>query len=123
MPFASLPGALISRGLEAPQHSTTRSYSFKQLCRLDIHTDIALVTNVMPSSFIIFDLPVNDLLFQLHIRNTVHEQSADPVMTFKYRYQMPSLIQLVCSSKSGRTAADDRYLLTGSHFRRLCVPA
>ena len=40
-------------------------------------------------------------------------------MTLKYRYQMPTLIELVCNSKSARTAADYRYLFTGSHFGRM----
>ena len=91
----------------------------KQLCRLDILTDICICHKCDTFCFHHVDLPVNDPLFQLHIRNTVHEQSADPVMTFKYRYQMPTLIELVCNSKSARTATDYRDLFTGSHFGRM----
>ena len=52
-PSASLPGTLISRGLEAPQQSITRSNSFRSSSACDVLTPTSVfVTKLTPSSSI-----------------------------------------------------------------------
>ena len=68
------PGALMSRGLEAPQaeyHSDhIPSSSSSGLTSSPILAFVTNVNTLLPSSRRL--LAVDDLLFQLHIRNTVH---------------------------------------------------
>ena len=52
IPLASLPGAFISLGLEAPQASTTASYSSISFLALIFSPAFAFVINSMPSFFI-----------------------------------------------------------------------
>ena len=50
--MASLPGALISLGLEAPHASTTASYSSTSFFAFIFSPTFASVTNSIPSAFI-----------------------------------------------------------------------
>lgn len=55
-------------------------------------------------------------LVQLHIRNAVAQQTADSVMTFIDRYAVSAFVQVPGCRQSGRTAADDRDLLSGAYL-------
>ena len=91
----------------------------EQLICLDIFAHISAGHENDTFLFHDFNLAVNDLLFQLHIWNTVHEQTAYAVGTLEYSDLMASLIQLVSCSQSGGTASYDGYTLAGAHLRRL----
>ena len=64
----------------------------KQLLRLHVHTDV--YTRLKHNSFLRkhFNFPLDHTLFQLHIWNAIHQQSADAVIPFIYRYIMSPLI-------------------------------
>ena len=65
------------------------------------------------------DLAVNDLFFQFHVGDAVHQQSSHTIGTLEYCYLMSSLVQQIRCCQSGRTAADDCYLFTGAYHRGL----
>ena len=52
------------------------------------------------------DTAFHDLLGQLHVRNTVHEQAAGPFRFFDHGNLVSQLVQQVCRSQAGRSAAD-----------------
>ena len=129
MPFSSRPGASISLGLEAPQQSSTRSYSFRSSAAL--HTPVptsAFVTKLTPSSSIRRILAVNHLLFQLHIRYAVAQQPADPVSSFKYCYRMAHVYSASwAAARPDGPLPTTATLLAGPDLRRLrpdqpCLP-
>lgn len=115
MPFASLPGTWISLGWEAPPQRITRSYSFPAPCRKYL-SNICVADKLDAGSLHDFDSSVDDALVQLHIRNAVAQQTADSVMTFIDRYAVSAFVQVPGCRQSGRTAADDRDLLSGAYL-------
>jgi hypothetical protein len=65
------------------------------------------------------DAPVDDGLVQLHVRDAVHEQAADPVVALVDGHLVAGPVQLRRGGEAGRTAADDRDLEAGPGQRRL----
>ncbi|MNC21323.1 hypothetical protein D3C75_692980 [compost metagenome] len=56
---------------------------------------------------------------QLHVGDAVHQKPAGTVGAFEYGNGVPCFIQLGGSSQTGRTGADNGYLLAGALNRRL----
>mmetsp|Transcript_96794 Transcript_96794/g.276534 ORF Transcript_96794/g.276534 Transcript_96794/m.276534 type:complete len:331 (-) Transcript_96794:510-1502(-) len=54
------------------------------------------------------DSPLDLLLLQLHVGDTVHEQPTDTVLTLVHRHLVPHLIQLVGHRQARRPATDHR---------------
>ncbi len=63
------------------------------------------------------DTPVNQLLVELHVRNAVHQQSADSVRPLIDGHGVAREVQLFGRGEPGRTRADDGNRLAGA-FRR-----
>ncbi len=59
------------------------------------------------------------MLFQLEVRNAVHQQAARAIGTLEERDAMSGAIELLSGSHARRPAADDRYALAGAHLWRL----
>ena len=116
MPFASLPGTWISLGWEAPPQRITRSYSFSSSLPEISFSNVCIADKLDAGSLHDFDPSVDDALVQLHIRNAVAQQTADSVMTFIDRYAVSAFVQVPGCRQSGRTAADDRDLLSGAYL-------
>ena len=89
---------------------------FKKLLRLDILPYIH--TSDKGNSFFLHHLylAIHNMLFQLHIRNSIHEQPADPVRALIHCHAVSALIELISHCKTGRPASDHRYLLSGSYL-------
>ena len=66
-----------------------------------------------------FNSAIQNLFIQFHIRDTVAEQTADPVMTLENGHAVSSAVQLLCSCQSGRTASHNCHFLSGANFRDL----
>ena len=69
--------------------------------------------------------PLYYSFFQLHVRDSVHQQTAYTVFPFEYCHMMSTLVQLQCCRQTGRTGTDHCHTLAGADFRRICldVPA
>ena len=61
------------------------------------------------------------MLLQLHIGDSVHQKSANPVRTLIHRYAVASFIQLIGNSKSGRAASYNCYRLSCPDLGRLRI--
>ena len=61
---------------------------------------------------------VDEALFELELGNAVAQQTADAVGTLENRDLVAGLVEFVGRGEAGRTRADDRHSLSGSHGRR-----
>ena len=89
---------------------------FFQLLAGNIFSNVCIADKLDAGSLHDFDPSVDDALVQLHIRNAVAQQTADSVMTFIDRYAVSAFVQVPGCRQSGRTAADDRDLLSGAYL-------
>ena len=92
---------------------------FQDICRLHVFSNI---TSSLEDNSLFFhnrNLTVDNLFLQLHIWNSVAEQSTRFVLTFKNSYLMTSSIQKICCRKSGRTGTYDSHFLAGTRLWRL----
>ena len=89
---------------------------FFQLLAGNIFSNVCITDKFDAGSLHDFDPSVDDALVQLHIRNAVAQQTADSVMTFIDRYAVSAFVQVPGCRQSGRTAADDRDLLSGAYL-------
>ena len=89
---------------------------FFQFLAGNIFSNVCIADKFDAGSLHDFDPSVDDALVQLHIRNAVAQQTADSVMTFIDRYAVSAFIQVPGCRQSGRTAADDRDLLSGAYL-------
>ena len=64
------------------------------------------------------DAALNDVLVQLHVRDTVHQQAANAVGAFINRHGVADFVQLIRRSQTSRAGADDRDLFAGALGRR-----
>ncbi len=64
------------------------------------------------------DTALHDRFVQLHGRNAVHQESADPVGAFIDGHVMARLVQLGCGGQPRRARADDGHAFAGPFFRR-----
>ena len=70
------------------------------------------------------DAALEDVLVELHIRDAVHQQSADAVRPLEYRHRVARLVQLRRRAQACRAGTDHRDRLAGARLRRLgCHPA
>ena len=61
------------------------------------------------------------MLFQLHVGNSVHEQSAHTVAALVNSDRMSSAVQLIGCCQTGRSASDDCYFLPATDLRWSCM--
>ena len=66
-------------------------------------------------------LAVDDFFFQFHIRNTVHQQSADAILSLIDMYLMSTLVELIGCCKSRRSGTDDGDLFAGTYLWRFRI--
>ncbi len=60
----------------------------------------------------------NHRLFQLHVGNAVHQQTANAVSPLEDSYPMPGMIELRGASQTGWARPDHRNLFAGTHRGR-----
>ena len=60
-------------------------------------------------------------LFQLHIRNAVHQQSAHTVFPLKHGDAMTTLIELQCRCQTGGTGTNNCDTFSGTGLWRICL--
>ena len=65
------------------------------------------------------DAPIHDALVELHVRDAVGEQAADPIVTLIHRDAVPRSIELLGRREPRRAAADDGNLLAAPFRGRL----
>ena len=97
---------------------------FEDFRRFDVFSDIASGPELNAFLFQDRHLAVNDLLLQLHVRDSVAEESSCLVLPLEYCHRMSSPVEKIRGSQSGRTGTDHRNLLARAHFRRtgFCIP-
>ena len=76
----------------------------------------APVTKVTPSSVIRSSTALDDLLLQLHVGDTVHQQTADAVGALKDGDAVAPVVELVSHSQTGGAAAHHGHPLAGAHL-------
>ena len=115
--------ALSARHLDVPRVGGAAAKNdgivfFFQLLRLDIHThiDIGLENDALFFHDIHFSLNVDFL--QLHIRDSVHQQTARTVGTLVNRHGMSAHVQIMGHRQARRAGAHHGNLLAGTHCRR-----
>ena len=92
---------------------------YKAKVRVGIAADIRARHKGNALFFHDFPFSVHNLLFQLHIGYSVHQQSADTIRALKNRDGMSSLVQLVGCCQTGGTAAHNGNILSRTHFGRV----
>ena len=72
-------------------------------------------------SFLLHNLPlsVHNPLFQLHIRNAVHQQTSDAIGTLEDSDGMSASVQLIRHRKSGGSASHNGYALACPYLGRI----
>ena len=117
-PPSSRPGIWRSRAHGVPQQSTIASN-----CRRRPATGRSMpistpVRNSTPSADMMRQPSIDEALFELELGNAVAQQTADAVGALEDRDLVAGLVELVGRGEAGRTRADDRHALSGSHGRR-----
>ena len=85
---------------------------FRRNILTDIHTRPEYNTLLLHQS----NPAVNDGLFQFHIRNAVHQQTANTVFPFIDGHGVSSPVQLQSGCQTGRARTDDGYFLSRPHL-------
>src|SRR5262249_25787823 len=65
------------------------------------------------------DAALHNILVQLHVRNTIHQQAADAIRPLVHSDSVARAIELCCASEPGRAGTDDRNFFTGSFLRQV----
>jgi len=73
----------------------------------NVHADVRVGLEDHAFSAHLLDAAVDDMFFELEIRDAVAEQAADAVILFKNRDGVAGAAQLLCGSKARGAAADD----------------
>ena len=60
------------------------------------------------------DTAIDNALGELHVRDAVHEQPADPIGAFVDRYAVADFVELRGGGQSGRTGSHDGHFLAGA---------
>ena len=94
MPERLRPSTGSSRAWAAPQQRTTASQSERRLCDGTSRPISTPVTKRIPGVGHQPDAPLDELLVELHVRNAVHQEAADPVGPLEDGDGVPGLVQL-----------------------------
>ncbi len=91
-----------SLGTVEPPANTIALIFSKQIINTDIHSYIGIAFKNDTFFFHQFNPSVNHPFFQFKIRNTITQQTARHIISFKNSYSMSCIIQLCSSSQSRR---------------------
>ncbi len=87
-------------------------------CR-PIHADMNVGDKLDAFSRHEIDAPTNKLFVELHVRDAVHQQTADPVGALVHGNQMAGAIELRCARQPRGPGPDHRNFFSRAFFRRL----
>ena len=102
-----------------PGGQDNRIELFSQVHRTDVATDFSVGPELDTFRGEQVHPALDDVLFQLHVRNAVHQQSADPVCSFEDSDFMSDAVQLSRSSQTSRATSDNGDSLARSFGRRI----
>ena len=88
MPFNSRPGTFRSRGCSAPPASRMASKLAAKIFDGNVSTDVRVGDELHAFGRHLFEAAIDDVLFQLEVRNAVAQQSADAICLFVDRDRM-----------------------------------